>query len=274
MSDILQKILATKRHEVAAGKAAVSMEEMEARAAAAPPVRDFIAAIQAKHRAGKPAVIAEIKKASPSAGLFRAGIEGANAAFNPSTFAESYEKHGAACLSVLTDRDYFQGSTNDLIAARAACQLPVLRKDFIVDPYQIIEARAMGADAVLFIMGAVDIALFLQWEALADSLGLAVLAESHTAAELEQALLLKTPLIGINNRDLTQFVTNIDTTISLKARIPQDRILVTESGISSADTVSAMDLAGVNTYLIGGALMASENPGLGLDKLFGQRLHA
>ena len=274
MSDILQKILATKRQEVAAGKAVVSTEEMQARADAAPLVRDFTAAILAKHRAGKPAVIAEIKKASPSAGVFRAGIEGANAGFNPAKFAESYEKHGAACLSVLTDRDYFQGSAEDLIKARAACQLPVLRKDFIVDPYQIIEARAMGADAVLFIMGVVDIALFQRWEALADSLGLAVLAESHSAAELAQALLLKTPLIGINNRDLTRFVTNIDTTISLKPKIPQNRILITESGISSANIVSTMDLAGVNTYLIGGALMASENPGSGLDILFGRRLHA
>ncbi len=274
MSDILQKILATKRQEVAAGKAVVSTEEMQARADAAPLVRDFTAAICAKHRAGKPAVIAEIKKASPSAGVFRAGIEGANAGFNPAKFAESYEKHGAACLSVLTDRDYFQGSAEDLIKARAACQLPVLRKDFIVDPYQIIEARAMGADAVLFIMGAVDIALFQRWEALADSLGLAVLAESHSAAELAQALLLKTPLIGINNRDLTRFVTNVDTTISLKPQIPQNRILITESGISSANIVSTMDLAGVNTYLIGGTLMASENPGSGLDILFGRRLHA
>ena len=273
MSDILKKILATKRHEVTAGKALVSTAEMHSRAVAAPPVRDFTAAIRAKHRVGKPAVIAEIKKASPSAGVFRAEIEGVNAAFHPAKFAESYEEHGAACLSVLTDRDYFQGSTDDLIKARGSCGLPVLRKDFIVDPYQIIEARAMGADAVLFIMGAVDIALFQEWEALADSLGLAVLAESHSAAELEQALLLKTPLIGINNRDLTRFVTNIETTILLKPLIPPDRMLITESGISSPQIVSAMDLAGVNTYLIGGALMASESPGIGLDRLFGHRLH-
>lgn len=274
MSDILQKILATKRQEVDAARAACSYVALQALAANAPPVRDFVGAIRSKHALGKPAVIAEIKKASPSAGVFRAGLEGVNAAFDPARFAQSYEKHGAACLSVLTDRDYFQGCPDDLIAARGACQLPVLRKDFIIDAYQIVEARAMGADAVLFIIGAVDIELFRDWENLATSLGLAVLAESHSAAELQQALTLKTPLIGVNNRDLTRFVTDIQTTISLKPHIPSARILITESGIASSETVSVMTKAGVNTYLIGGSLMANESPGRGLDELFGDRLHA
>lgn len=274
MSDILQKILATKRHEVNAAKATRSYSALQAAAANAPPVRDFVGAIRSKHALGIPAVIAEIKKASPSAGVFRAELVGAHAAFDPARFAQSYERHGAACLSVLTDRDYFQGCPADLIAAREACQLPVLRKDFIIDAYQIVEARAMGADAVLFIIGAVEIELFREWEDLATSLGLAVLAESHSAAELQQALTLKTSLIGVNNRDLTRFVTDIQTTISLKPHIPSDRILITESGIASAEAVSVMSKAGVNTYLIGGSLMVNESPGRGLDELFGGRLHA
>ena len=272
MSDILQKILATKYQEVAFAKTQRSYDELLLRAGNASPVRDFVGAIRAKHLSGQPAVIAEIKKASPSAGVFRAALEGDKAGFDPARFAQSYEAHGAACLSVLTDREYFQGSADDLISARAACTLPVLRKDFIVDAYQIVEARAMGADAVLFIMGAVDIALFREWERLATSLGLAVLAESHSVAELEQALTLQTPLIGINNRDLTQFTTNIETTLSLKSRIPAARILITESGITSPEIVLTMHRAGVNTYLIGGALMASETPGIGLATLFGDRL--
>ena len=273
MSDILQKILATKRQEVDAAEAACSYPALQVLVANAPPVRDFVGAIRSKHALGKPAVIAEIKKASPSAGVFRTGLVGANAAFDPAKFAQSYEKHGAACLSVLTDRDYFQGGSHDLIAAREACNLPVLRKDFIIDAYQVLEARAMGADAVLFIMGAADIELFREWEILAASLGLAVLAESHTVAQLKQALTLKTPLIGINNRDLAQFVTDIQTTILLKPHIPLDRILITESGIASAETVSVLTRAGVNTYLIGGSLMANESPGSGLDELFGNRLY-
>ncbi len=272
MSDILKKILATKANEVAAAKARTPINELQARVADAPPVRDFLGAIQAKHCVGKPAVIAEIKKASPSAGVFRAGLAGEGAPFAPARFAQSYERHGAACLSVLTDRDYFQGSTEDLVAARNACSLPVLRKDFIIDPYQIVESRVMGADAVLFIMGAVDIALFREWEALAASLGLAVLAESHSAGELDQALTLQTPLIGINNRDLTRFVTNLDTTLTLKASVPSGRIVVTESGISSIESVNTMTLAGVNAYLIGGSLMEKPDPGAALSGLFLQGL--
>jgi indole-3-glycerol phosphate synthase len=265
MSDILQKILATKRREVAESRTRVPLLELEAKARDASPVRDFVTAIRSKHAAGRPAVIAEIKKASPSAGVFRADIGGS---FEPAVFAKSYEKAGAACLSVLTDRDYFQGCTEDLIAARSACELPVLRKDFVVDPYQIVEARAMGADAVLFIIGAAPIADFCEWEALAKSLGLAVLAESHKAEELEQALVLKTPLIGINNRDLTRFVTDVETTIALKSMVPADRILVTESGISTADVTSHMLESGVSTFLIGGALMQEKDPGAKLASLF------
>jgi indole-3-glycerol phosphate synthase len=265
MSDILQKILATKRHEVADAKARVPMAELMARARDAAPVRDFVGAIRGKHRIDRPAVIAEIKKASPSAGVFRAGLGGD---FQPASFARSYERHGAACLSVLTDKEYFQGSTEDLIAARDACALPVLRKDFIVDPYQIVEARAMGADAVLFIMGVSSIEIFREWEALAGSLGLAVLAESHKAEELEQALLLKTPLIGVNNRDLTRFITDIGVTLALRSMVPADRILVTESGIGTPEAAQQMTTAGITTFLIGGALMQEHDPGAKLASLF------
>lgn len=269
MSDILQRILATKRREVAEAKSRVPLAELSARVPDAPPLRDFTAAIRAKHAAGKPAVIAEIKQASPSAGNFRATLGGT---FEPAKYARSYARHGAACLSVLTDQEYFQGSADDLIAARAACALPVLRKDFIIDPYQIVDARVMGADAVLFIMGAVDIALFREWEELALSLGLAVLAESHHADELEQALTLKTPLIGVNNRDLTRFTTDVSTTLNLRAAVPAGRILVTESGIISPEIVEQMQENQISTYLIGGSLMGQADPGAGLTHLFGQRL--
>ncbi len=272
MSDILQKILATKRREVSEAKARRPLVEIAAAAREMPPPRDFVGAIRAKLAAGKPAVIAEIKKASPSAGVFRSSLAGEGVAFDPVRFARSYETHGVACLSVLTDKEYFQGSIDDLITAWVACRLPVLRKDFIVDPYQIVEARAIGADAVLFIIGAVPIAQFMEWENLAQSLGLAVLAESHQESELHQALMLKTPLIGINNRDLTQFTTNIGTTLSLRKHVHTDRILVTESGISDAGIVQKMAAAGVGTYLIGGALMGSVEPGLALAALFSNTL--
>ncbi len=264
MANILDKILATKREEVADARVGEPLAELEARARAATPARDFVAALRARHTAGQPAVIAEIKRASPSAGSFR----GEASDFDPARFARAYEANGAACLSVLTDREYFQGSAENLIAAREACALPVLRKDFIVDSYQVVEARAMGADAVLFIMGAVDIAAFREWEGLAAELGLAVLAESHNEAELEQALSLKTPLIGVNNRDLTRFVTDLDTTLRLSARVPGDRILVSESGIGSPADVARLREAKVSTYLVGGALMASPDPGAALSALF------
>ncbi len=269
MSDILQKILTTKYREVEEARAAVSLAEMNERARSAPPVRDFLNAIRAKHAVGKLAVIAEIKKASPSAGVFRANIGGE---FDPVSIAQSYEAHGAACLSVLTDREYFQGSAVDLVAARTACRLPVLRKDFIVDPYQIVEARAMGADAVLFIMGAVDIRLFQEWEQLARSLGLSVLAESHNESELKQALSLKTPLIGINNRDLTRFVTDVETTLRMRHNISKDRIVITESGVDSVDVANRLQRHGIDTFLIGGALMSAADPGEGLSALFPTQL--
>jgi indole-3-glycerol phosphate synthase len=265
LPNILEQILASKRCEVAAAREKVPLAELERRAASALPVRDFVGAIRARHALGKPAVIAEIKKASPSAGQFR----GEPGEFDPPRFARSYEAHGAACLSVLTDRDYFHGSADDLVAARAACALPVLRKDFIVDPYQIVEARAMGADAVLFIIGCAPITLFREWERLASALGLAVLAESHTAAELDEALTLKTPLIGINNRDLTRFVTDIETTLRLMPRVGAERILITESGITDAVTVKRMQTSGVNTYLVGGAFMSTPDPGRALADIFG-----
>ena len=272
MSDILKRILATKHKEVADAKLKLPPAEMEAQARSMPAARDFTGAIRAKLAAGKLAVIAEIKKASPSAGTFRAGLPKDVSSFDPARFAKSYEQHGAACLSVLTDREYFQGSTEDLIAARSACSLPVLRKDFIVDAYQIFESRAMGADAVLFIMGTAPISQFVEWELLAHSLGLSVLAESHHASELDAALTLRTPLIGVNNRDLTRFSTNVETTLLLQPRVSHGKILITESGIADAAIVDKMSQAGIGAYLVGGALMASTDPGQAMGNLFGNRI--
>lgn len=265
MADILQRILAAKHREVLAAREKVPIAALTERAKAAPPVRDFVGAIRGKHLAGKLAVIAEIKKASPSAGVFREKLGGN---FDPAQFAASYQAHGAACLSVLTDREYFQGSEADLVAARAACSLPVLRKDFIVDAYQIVESRAMGADAVLFIMGAVDIALFRKWEQLAVSLGMAVLAESHSENDLRLALQLDTPLIGVNNRDLTKFTTDIGTSLRLMRDVPAKRMLVTESGVDNADISGRLIDQGIATFLVGGAFMTLEDPGIGLESLF------
>ena len=263
MSDILQKILATKRGEVAQARARVPMELLREQLADASPVRDFVGAIRAKHHAGRAAVIAEIKKQSPSAGQFRHDGD-----FDPAQFAAQYEAGGAACLSVLTDEHYFGGTLNDLRSARAACTLPVLRKDFIVDEYQIIEARVHGADAVLFIIDAMPIADFQRWQILCESLGLAVLIESHTAAQLAQSLTLRSPLIGINNRDLTRFVTDLNTTLNLLSAIPSDRVVVTESGIESPEAIATLMARGVQTYLVGGALMRAQNPGQALERLF------
>jgi indole-3-glycerol phosphate synthase len=263
MANILDQIIATKKREVADAKARVSVSQLHAEIAARSPTRDFVGAMRAKHAAGKAAVIAEIKRKSPSAGEFRA-----NGDFDPARFAASYEKNGAACLSVLTDRDYFGGSADDLRAARTACALPIIRKDFIIDEYQIVEARAMGADAVLFIMGVLPIAEFQRLEAVAESLGLAVLAESHNAAELAEAQMLATPLIGINNRDLTQFVTKIDTTLALKPQIQPHRMLVTESGIENPQTIDLMRKNDVSSFLVGGALMKADDPGVALKALF------
>ena len=264
MADILAKILATKALEIAENRASTPEAALHEKIASQLPPRDFVAAIRAKHAANLPAVIAEIKRASPSAGTFRAeGVE-----FAPAFFARSYEQHGAACLSVLTDRDYFQGSAADLIAAKAACNLPILRKDFIIDAYQILEARAMGADAILLIAGAVPLAQLQSLERVAFALGMSVLVESHNAAQLQEALTLHTPLIGINNRDLTQFVTDIQTTLYLKGSIGAERIVVTESGIVSREIVMKMQENDVKTYLVGGAFMQAPDPGKALADMF------
>ena len=316
MSDILQKILEVKQAEVACATAKNPYAAIRAEAEAMPPARDFTGAIRARIAAGKPAVIAEIKKASPSRGVIREN-------FDPAAIAKSYERHGAACLSVLTDVRFFQGSKQHLAEARAACALPVLRKDFMIDPYQVCRARTIGADAILLIVAAFrrtpplspalsregrgdsapsplhtvphglkpvadrsplvgtgegwgegetefDLAKMRELEALAQELGMAVLVESHDAAELELALQLKTPLIGINNRNLRSFETRLQTTLDLLPRIPSDRIAITESGILRPADVRFMRGHGVNAFLVGEAFMRAEDPGVELERLFGQ----
>ena len=260
--DILRKILARKREEIAARAARLPLAELRSRAQAAPPTRGFVSAIRTRIAAGRPAVIAEIKKASPSKGLLRAD-------FNPAEIAQSYERHGATCLSVLTDRDFFQGDDTHLLQARAACALPVLRKDFTVDPYQVYEARAIGADCILLIVAALDDASMRELAALASNVGLDVLVEVHDAGELERALALDTPLIGINNRDLRTFEVRLETTLGLVAQIPKDRIVVTESGIHASADVVRMRQNGVNAFLVGEAFMKVPDPGARLAQLFG-----
>ena len=261
MSDILEKILATKRSEIAEARTNVPLAEMRARAAAATPPRNFVAALRAKLAAGKPAVIAEIKKASPSKGVIRPD-------FRPAEIAASYEAGGAACLSVLTDVEYFQGSPGYLMQARAACALPVLRKDFMIDPYQVVEARAMGADCILLIVAAMEVKQMLDLEALAMELGMAVLVESHNAEELDAALQLKTPLQGINNRNLRSFEVSLDTTLGLLPKIGPERIVITESGILAPADVARMRGNGVNAFLVGEAFMRADDPGAELARLF------
>lgn len=254
MPDILGRILARKRAELEAARAAVPLAEMERRAAAAPPPRDFVGALRAKIAAGGPAVIAEMKRASPSKGLLRAD-------FDPAAIARAYEAGGAACLSVLTDRDFFQGDPTHLAQARGACGLPVLRKDFITEPYQIYEARAMGADCVLLIAAVLARQDMQGLEASARSLGMAVLVEVHDEGELEAALSLQTPLVGINNRDLRTFETRLDTTLELRSRIPEGRIVVSESGIAGKPDISLLHSRGVHAFLVGEAFMRSLEPG-------------
>ena len=260
-NDILNKILAVKREEVAAAQAEKSLVTVRAEAEAQPTPRDFVGAIQQKVGAGGTAIIAEIKKASPSKGVIRPD-------FHPAVIAADYAMHGAACLSVLTDRQFFQGSTEYLKAARAACPLPVLRKDFMIDPYQVYEARAMGADAILLIVAALSDAQMHELEDLALSLGMAVLVESHDASELDRALELKTPLMGINNRNLRTFEVSLDTTLSQLGRIPADRIVVTESGILAPADVALMRQHHVNAFLVGEAFMRAPSPGAELARLF------
>lgn len=260
MSDILQRILAVKAAEVAAARAAVAQDEMERRAAAAPPPRDFAGAIRAR-LAGRPAVIAEIKRASPSKGVIRAD-------YDPAAIARSYEKAGAACLSVLTDREFFQGDAAHLMQAREACGLPVLRKDFVVEPYQVYESRAMGADCILLIVAALEPAAMAELESIALGLGMSVLVEVHDGAELEAALRLKTPLVGINNRDLRTFQTRLETTLGLLPSVPPGRIVVTESGILAPEDVARMRNRGINAFLVGEAFMRASDPGSELARLF------
>ncbi|MBU3657530.1 MAG: indole-3-glycerol phosphate synthase TrpC [Rhodocyclaceae bacterium] len=260
-SDILAKIMATKEAEVKAGYAQHSLAEIESLARQQPPARDFVGAIRSKLTAKQAAVIAEIKKASPSKGVIREH-------FDPAAIARSYAAHGAACLSVLTDVDYFQGANAYLQAARAACNLPVIRKDFIIDRWQIAEARAIGADAILLIVAALSDEQLHDLEAYAFSLGLAVLVEVHDGEELTRALTLKTPLIGINNRNLRTFEVSLDTTLTLKDRIPADRIVVAESGILAPTDVTQLRDANVNTFLVGEAFMRAPEPGVELARLF------
>jgi len=294
MSDILNKILAVKALEVAAAKAIKPLAAMRLEAEQAASPRDFVGAIRAKIAQGRPAVIAEIKKASPSKGVIRAD-------FHPDEIAASYAKRGAACLSVLTDAPFFQGSPAYLQQARAACQLPVLRKDFMVDEYQIYQARAMGADAILLIAAALDLSTMQQFESIAFSLGMAVLVEVHNGAELEVALQLATPLIGVNNRNLRSFEVSLQTTLDLLPRIQNalprplagqaatsqlagvdvrlvvpseggggvERIVVTESGIFSAADVALMRSHNVNCFLVGEAFMRADDPGAELARVFG-----
>ena len=262
MSDILDKILAVKRDEVVAGKRRQPQAQVEQAAREAAPVRDFTGALRAKLAAGQSAVIAEIKKASPSKGVIRAD-------FRPDEIARAYEAGGAACLSVLTDEAFFQGHADYLRAARAACKLPVLRKDFMVDPWQVFEARAMGADAILLIVAALSLAQMQEMEAVAESLGLAVLVESHNAGELDLALQLRTPLIGINNRNLRTFEVSLDTTLDQLERIPADRVVITESGILAPADVARMRAHDVNAFLVGEAFMRAGDPGAALRGLFG-----
>lgn len=261
MSDILTEIVAHKKAEVAARKARGSLAELDAAARAAAPTRGFFNALVAKVHAGLPAVIAECKKASPSKGVIREH-------FDPAAIAASYMQGGAACLSVLTDERFFQGSDAHLKAARAACTLPVIRKDFIIDPYQIVEARALGADCILLIVACLEDRQMDELARTAQDYGLDVLTEVHDRTELERALRLRTPMIGINNRDLKRFVTDINTTISLLQDIPSDRLVVTESGINTVEDVRRLRDQAVNAFLVGEAFMRAEDPGARLKELF------
>ena len=261
MSDILKRIVAVKHEEIAEARRLRDAASMRREALAQPPARDFVGALRAKLGAGQPAVIAEIKKASPSKGVIREH-------FVPAEIAASYASHGAACLSVLTDRQFFQGGPEYLQQARAACSLPALRKDFMVDAYQVDEARAWGADCILLIAACLDDAQMADLEAQALALGMAVLVEVHDGDELERALRLKTPLLGINNRNLRTFEVTLDTTLGLLARVPAERLLVTESGILGPADVQRMRAAGVHAFLVGEAFMRADEPGAALADLF------
>lgn len=262
MSDILNQIVAVKRQEVAAASKRQSLASIRADAESRVLTRDFVGALKRKVAAGRAAVIAEVKKASPSKGVLRAD-------FIPADIAQSYAEHGAACLSVLTDRTFFQGSVDYLKQARASCDLPVLRKDFMIDPYQIYESRAMGADAILLIAACLDDAQMADMEHIAHGLDMAVLVEVHDSAELERALRLRTPLVGVNNRNLRTFEVSLQTTLDLAGQLPAGRLLITESGILSASDVDRMRQAGIHAFLVGEAFMRAPEPGEALTALFG-----
>lgn len=261
MHDVLKRILARKREEVAERRARTSLFELKARAASAPPVRGFADAVAARIDAGGAAVIAEVKKASPSKGVIRAD-------FDPAAIARSYQAGGAACLSVLTDVDFFQGSDAYLVEARGACDLPVLRKDFVVDAWQLHESRVLGADCVLLIAAALDDAQLSEYAFIAGELGMDVLVEVHDVDELERALPVPARLLGINNRDLRTFEVSLRNTLDLKPMVPADRVLVTESGILAPGDVALMRDAGVHAFLVGEAFMRQPDPGAALQALF------
>jgi indole-3-glycerol phosphate synthase len=262
MADILERILHVKADEVRRASAILPLSDVEALARAAPPCRDFADAIRTRVAARRPAVIAEVKKASPSKGVLRAE-------FDPAAIARTYGEHGAACLSVLTDAQFFQGCLEFMKSARAACSLPVLRKDFMMDPYQVFEARAWGADCILLIVAALEQARMEELEAIAFDLGMSVLVEVHDSDELKRALMLKTPLLGINNRNLRTFQTRIETTLDLMRDVSGDRTIITESGIMSVEDVARMRSAGVHAFLVGEAFMRAPDPGVELARLFG-----
>ncbi|KRA53606.1 indole-3-glycerol-phosphate synthase [Pseudoxanthomonas sp. Root65] len=261
MSDILNTILARKADEIAERSARVSLADLRARIADAPPTRGFADALNAMVAQGDPAVIAEVKKASPSKGVIRPD-------FRPADIAVSYEFGGAACLSVLTDVDFFQGADEYLKQAREACTLPVLRKDFTVDPYQVYEARVLGADCILLIVAALDDGQLVDLSGLAMQLGMDVLVEVHDIDELERALQVPVPLVGINNRNLRTFEVSLQTTLDMKEAVPKDRLLVTESGILVPEDVATMRDAGINAFLVGETFMRAEEPGEALRQLF------
>ena len=263
MSDILEKIVAVKREEIAAASKKMPLEAVRADAESRVLTRDFEGALRRKIATGRSAVIAEVKRASPSKGVLRQD-------FIPADIAQSYAEHGAACLSVLTDRQFFQGQPDYLKQARASCELPVLRKDFMVDPYQVYESRVMGADCILLIDACLEDGQMAELEQIARSLDMAALVEVHDAAELQRALRLKTPLVGINNRNLRSFEVSLATTLGMLKDVPQDRLLVTESGILGPADVKRMRDAGVHAFLVGEAFMRAPEPGEALAALFGE----
>ena len=257
--DILSKILTVKAGEVAAGKAATPLAELQARVAEMPPCRDFAGRLKARAEASGDAVIAEIKRASPSAGVIREH-------FVPAEIAQSYARGGATCLSILTDEQFFQGHADYLRDARAACDLPVLRKDFIIDPWQVWQTRAMGADALLLIVAALDDSQLAELAALGKELGLAVLVEVHDEEEMKRALAVPGDLVGINNRDLHRFVTDLETTLRLAPMVPEERLVVSESGIHSPEDIKKLQDGGIGAFLIGEAFMRVGEPGVALNE--------